>query len=510
LYVGLTVSTSIPLAVISVAWLKVLQPFAGRPSILDYNMVQTVGSASSSLASGVIFTIPALFLWGYDPTIVQMGMLALLGGILGILFMFPLRRCLIVREHGKLPYPEGTATSEVLIAADKGGAKAKNIFLGMAVGAAYKLMTGFLLLWPTKISVRLPIMKKAEIGMETWPMLLGVGYILNYRIASIMVAGGLLSWVGIIPIIAYFGEFINIPMFPETELPIIEMEPSQIWDKYIRYVGAGAVAFAGIITVFRSLPTMYNSLAAGLKGLGASASEARKHQLRTERDLPMNVVFLGTLAVALILAFTPQILGIGITTGVRIISAVAIVIFAFLFVTVSSRIVGYVGVSSNPTSGMTIVALLGTSLAFYFFGWTDEIGKTAALTVGTVVCVAASIAGDTSQDLKCGYIVGASPRKQQTGEIIGVLTSAFFIVAAVWLLGESYTFGSEDLPAPQAMLMKTVIEGVLQADLPWSLVLAGAAFAMVAELVGILRSLFDINGTREYCLARDLLPARGF
>jgi len=493
LYVGLTISTSIPVAVIAVAWLKMLQPVAGKPSILDFNMVQTAGSASSSLASGVIFTIPALFLWGFDPSIFQMGMLALLGGILGILFMIPLRRFLIVKEHETLPYPEGTATAQMLIAADKGGAKARNIFYGMGVGAIYKTLTGILMLWPTHFHFRLPIMKKAEFGMETWPMLLGVGYILNYRIAAVMVAGGLLSWIGIIPIIAYFGDFINIPMFPETELTISQMDPSLIWTRYIRYVGAGAVAFAGIITVVKSLPTMLDSLKVGLSELKASASGTRGQVLRTERDLPMSVVLIGTLIVVLTLAFTPKILGVGITPLIRIISSISIAVFAFCFVTVSSRIVGFIGVSSNPTSGMTIVTLLGTSLTFYLLGWTDAIGKAAALTVGTVVCVAASIAGDTSQDLKCGYIVGASPRKQQAGELIGVLTSAFFIVGAVWLLGKTYTFGSADLPAPQATLMKTVIEGVLQADLPWGLVLAGAAFAMVAELVGIQSLPFAVG-----------------
>ncbi|MFC1554694.1 OPT family oligopeptide transporter [candidate division KSB1 bacterium] len=485
LYVGLTVSTSIPIAVMAVAWLKAMQPFAGRPNVLDYNMVQTAGSASSSLASGVIFTIPALFLWGFSPGIFQMGMLALLGGILGILFMIPLRKFLIVKEHNTLPYPEGTATSQVLIAADKGGTKAQNIFIGMIVGVLYKFTTGFALLFPAHIKLNLPIMRKAQIGMEAWPMLMGVGYILNYRIASIMVAGGALSWLGIIPMIAYFGDYIDVPLFPETELTIAEMEPSEIWNKYIRYIGAGAVAFAGILTVIKSVPTMYNSLRAGVKQLSSVNTGENRTQLRTEKDMSMKVVLYGTIAVVLILAFTPQILGLGITTPVRIISAICIAIFAFCFVTVSSRIVGYIGVSSNPTSGMTIVTLLGTSMVFYLLGWTDDIGKTAALTVGTVVCVAASIAGDTSQDLKCGYIVGASPQKQQLGEILGVLTSAFFIVATVWLLNESYTLGSVDMPAPQATLMKTVIEGVLQADLPWGLVLAGAAFALVAELVGI-------------------------
>ncbi len=494
LYIGLTVSTSIPLAVIAVAWLKVLQPIFGKPSVLEYNQIQTAGSASSSLASGVIFTIPALFLWGFNPGIFQMGMLALLGGILGILFMIPLRKFLIVKEHGKLPYPEGIATSKVLISADIGGSKAKNIFIGMGVGAVFKFIYGFLGVWVDKVYIPIPVLNKAELGIKPWPLLMGIGYILNFRIAAIMVSGGMISWLGIIPIIAYFGEHISTPMFPETTLPIAAMSAEQIWDKYIRYIGAGAVAAAGIMTVIKAFPVMYSSLMAGVKQLKSSALDNAGDEVpRTQKDLPMNVVLIGVIAVIIVLALTPKILGIGVTPGVRVIAAVCIAVFAFCFVTVSSRIVGLVGVTSNPTSGMTIVTLLGTASVFYLFGWTGDIGKTTALTVGTVVAIAASIAGDTSQDLKCGYIVGAQPSKQQIAELIGVLTSAFFIVSAVWLLGRVYTFGSADLPAPQATLIKTVIEGVMQADLPWGLVLTGVTFGIVAELIGIPSLAFAVG-----------------
>ncbi len=495
LYVGLTVSTSIPLAVIAVAWLKSMQPFFGKPSILEYNQIQTAGSASSSLASGVIFTIPALFIWGFNPGIFQMGMLAMLGGLLGVLFMIPLRKYLIVQEHGKLPYPEGIATSQVLISADVGGSKAKNIFIGMGVGAVFKFCYGFLQLWTDKVAFHLPLLKKAEIGIKPWPMLMGIGYILNFRIAAIMVSGGLISWVGIIPIIAYFGEGVSTPMFPEAVLPIADMPPDLIWERYIRYIGAGAVAAAGIITVIKSFPVMMSSLAVGIKQMRASTSQNSDSEKpkRTQVDLPMKVVLVGTIAIVLILGFVPGILGIGITTPMRILAAICIAIFAFCFVTVSSRIVGFVGVTSNPTSGMTIVTLLGTATVFYLLGWTDDIGKTTALTVGTVVAIAASIAGDTSQDLKCGYIIGASPDKQQIGELIGVITSAFFIVASVWLLGTVYTFGSPDLPAPQATLIKTVIEGVMQADLPWGLVLCGATFGICAELLGLPSLAFAVG-----------------
>jgi len=487
LRVGLTISTSIPLAVIAVALFRIMRPVWGRTGILETNIAQTTGSASSSLASGAIFTIPALFLWGFSPSIVQIALLAMLGGVLGVLFMIPLRRFLIVKEHGHLPYPEGTASAQVLIAADEGGTRARGVFLGMAVGAAYKAVLGFLRAIPAHVSVNLPILPKAVVGLETSPALMGVGFILNYRIASIMVAGGLLSWVVLIPLIATFGEGLATPLFPETAKSIFMMGPSEIWTRYIRYIGAGAVAFAGIITVIKSLPTMYGSLKIGLAGL-SKRTAGMGGGVRTDRDLSMTVVFGGAILIIALIAVLPHVLGEGGDAAMRVAGALCIAAFAFVFVTVNSRIVGMVGVTSQPTSGITIVALLGTSFLFYLMGWTDDLGKAAALTVGTVVAVAASISGDISQDLKTGYIIGATPARQQTGEILGAILSAFFIAGAIWLLGEAFTFGSPELPAPQATLMKTVIEGVLKAELPWGLVFIGAAVALVAELVGV-RSL---------------------
>jgi putative OPT family oligopeptide transporter len=485
LHVGLTISTAIPLAVIAVAVFKILTPILGKSSILDSNIAQTTGSASSSLASGLIFTIPALFLWGFNPGIFKMGTLALLGGVLGVLFMIPLRRALIVKEHGILPYPEGTAAAQVLISAEEGGSKAKNIFIGLGIGAVYTTLVRFLYLWPEKIHLNLPILKKAKLGGEPMPALLGVGYILGPRIAAIMVAGGLLSWIGIIPLMAYFGENLDVPLFPEKILPIAQMSAEQIWDKYIRVVGAGAVAVAGIITVIRSFPTMYNALKMGIMDVSLKKESARNLRERTQTDLPITVLGIGVVIVITILVVSPQTLGMNTSILTRAIAAICIAFFAFCFVTVSSRIVGMVGVTSNPTSGMTIVTLLGTSLLFFALGWTDAIGQATALTIGTVVAVGASIAGDISQDLKAGYIIGATPKRQQTSELIGVITSAFAIAAVVWLLGEAFTFGSEALAAPQAVLMKTVIEGVLGGDLPWGLVLIGGAFALVAELLRV-------------------------
>ena len=485
LRVGLTISTAIPLAVIAVAVFRILTPVLGKSNILDCNIAQTTGSASSSLASGIIFTIPALFLWGFSPGVFKIGILALLGGVLGVLFMIPLRRSLIVKEHGVLPYPEGTAAAHVLVAADTGGTKVKNVFLGLGVGAVFKSLVGFFHLWSEKIYLKIPVLKKATLGMEPTPALLGVGFILGPRIAGIMVAGGMLSWLGIIPLIAYFGESLNLPLFPEKELAIVQMSAEQIWDKYIRVVGAGAVAVAGIITVIKSLPTMYNSLKTGIKDISIRRAGVRMKTQRTQTDLPITILGLGVLIVITILVFAPQVLGIQTSLIIRFIASLCIVFFAFCFVTVSSRIVGMVGVTSNPTSGMAIVTLLGTSLLFYALGWTDILGQVTAITIGTVVAVGASIAGDISQDLKAGYIIGATPMRQQTSELIGVLTSAFAIAAAVWLLGRSFSFGSVELPAPQAVLMKTVVEGVLGGDLPWGLVLIGGAFAVVAELLRI-------------------------
>ncbi len=488
LKVGLTISTSIPLAVMAVGLFRAL----GRSNILEANITQTGGSAASSIASGLIFTIPALFMWGFHPSIAKIGFLGLLGGMMGILFMIPLRPYLIVKERAELPYPEGTAAAQVLIAADTGGARAKNVFVGLGTGLVYKLAMSFWKLWADSVEIRVPLLKKGVVGLDTMPALLGVGYILGYRISAIMVAGGLLSSLAIIPLIAHFGESLSSPLFPETVKTIAAMSPGEIWSRYVRYVGAGAVAFAGIVTVVRSLPTMYRSLVDGLRGFTREGRASATGAVRTGRDIPMPFVVGGVSLVALVAAISPHVLGEHSTAPTRVLGSALVTLFAFMFVTVSSRIVGLVGVTSNPTSGMTIVTLLGTSLVFYALGWTDDVGKATVLTVGTVVCVAASIAGDISQDLKCGYIIGATPAKQQTVELVGAASAAFAIAAVVYLLGQNpdpnvttTMYGTADLAAPQATLMKTVIEGVLQANLPWGLVLAGASLSLVATLLGV-------------------------
>ncbi|HUG98987.1 MAG TPA: oligopeptide transporter, OPT family [Gammaproteobacteria bacterium] len=482
---GLTISTSIPVAVMTVAVFRALEAAGRRGTILEANLSQTVGSASSSLASGVIFTLPALFLWGLSPDLLQMTMLAMCGGVLGILFMVPLRRFLIEREHGKLPYPEGTACAEVLVANEVGGGNARFVFIGLAGGAAFKALTSWARAIPDAVHLRLPWPRKAEVGMDLAPALFGVGFILGPRIAAVMVGGGLLSWLVIIPLLDWWGAGRSLPLYPETTRLMIDMTPSQLWTRYVRYIGAGAVATAGIITLIRSLPVMVDSFRIGFDQLREQRAENAVAVPRTGLDLPLKVVGIGVMLVIAVLAFVPVPFGDVGDVWHRLVAAVCVAVFAFFFVTVAARIVGLVGVTSNPTSGMTIAALLGTAGIFLAMGWTDITGKAAAITVGCVVAIAASISGDTSQDLKTGYLLGATPRRQQVGELVGVLTSAVFVCLAVLLLAETFGFGSTELPAPQATLMKLVIDGVLDQSLPWGLVALGIGIAVGCELLKI-------------------------
>lgn len=495
LRVGLTISTAIPLAVVSVAILRMLMPVFGKPTILECNISQTTGSASSSLASGIIFTIPALFIWGYDVPLWQMTLLAMCGGILGVLFMIPLRAFLIVKEHEHLPYPEGTASAEVLIAANEGGSTADSVFKGLGIGALYKGLISLLYLWPSKVNLKIPVLPKAEVGVSTTPALLGVGYILGRRIGAIMVGGGLISWVVIIPFIAWkFGDMDILPTTLEylrskgldpSVTRIGELSAKEIWEGYIRIIGAGAVACAGLITVAKSIPTMISSLKIGVRELRTSAEMLGAGKKRTENDLPIQFVLFGVSLVVAVLAVVPGIIGSQTSFLMRLMSGIAIAFFAFCFVTVSSRIVGLIGVSSNPTSGMAIVTLLGTGLVFKLLGWTDLTGKITALTIGTVVCIAASISGDISQDLKTGFLIGATPRKQQISEVLGAIGSAFFVCLSVYYLGKAYGFGTEELPAPQATLMKTVLDGVLDGNLRWDLVGVGALLSILVLFLKI-------------------------
>ena len=495
LRVGLTVSTSIPIAVLTVAFFRVVSRGAAPGMILEANMSQTMGSASSSLASGTIFTIPALFMWGFAPPLWQIAGLALMGGILGISAMVPLRRLLIVRSAQELPYPEGTACAQVLKATAAEASGGRWIFIGLVVGAAVKLALGGLALLPGELRAHVPVLPMAELSLEIAPALVGVGYILGYRQSAIMVSGSLISALVIIPLIALVGEGLMAPLFPEVKATIRDMSAGQIWSRYVRYVGAGAVAAAGIVTVIRALPTMYQSLRAVLAGLrGAGTVDAETGLVpRTDRDVPGWVVLAAPALVVITLFAVPGLLGGNMSAGPRLVAALGVAIFGLAFVVVSSRIVGLIGVSSNPTSGMALVTLLGVSVVFVALGWTDLSARAAILTVGTVVCVAASKAGDISQDLKTGQIVGATPARQQLGQFIAAAFACWAVAGTVLVLAQAYTFGSPALPAPQATLMRTVIDGVLAGVLPWGLVGTGAMFALCAILAGLPGLSFAIG-----------------
>ena len=486
LKVGLTVSTSIPIAVLTVALFR-LMPSRRDGMILEANISQTIGSASSSLATGTIFTIPALFLWGMAPPFWQVAILALLGGFLGIAAMVPLRRLLIVKSADELPYPEGTACAEVLRATTTGASGGRWIFIGLAAGAAIKLAIGAFVLIPSGLAMHLPVLAKAELALEIAPALLAVGYILGYKQSAIMVSGSLISAIVLTPLIATFGAGLSAPMFPEMKLSIAAMTAAQIWSRYVRYIGAGAVAAAGIVAVIKALPTMASSFAAVMRGLRRGGAEMRDGETapRTDRDVPSWIVVVVPLAVVITLVAVPGLLAGNMAFGPRLVAALGVAIFGVCFVVVSSRIVGLIGVSSNPTSAMTLVTLLGASVVFVLCGWTDPSARAAILTVGTVVCIAASKAGDISQDLKTGFLVGATPAKQQFGQFLGAACACWAIAGTVLLLGRAFTFGSPELPAPQATLMKTVIEGVLSGSLPWALVGTGSALSICAIIAGL-------------------------
>jgi len=485
LRVGLTVSTSIPIAVLTVALFRITRRREGV--ILEANLSQTIGSASSSLATGTIFTIPALFLWGMAPPFWQVAILALLGGCLGIAAMIPLRRLLIVRSADELPYPEGTACAEVLRATTTASSGGKWIFIGLAIGAAIKLALGAFMLVPSALTMHLPLLPKADLALEVAPALIAVGYILGYRQSAIMVSGSLISAIVLTPLIALIGSGLTAPMFPETKLSIAAMSAGQIWSRYVRYIGAGAVAAAGIVAVAKALPTMARSFAAvmrGLRGTGIDVADGESVP-RTDRDLPSWVVLAVPIAVVITLVAVPGLLAGNMSFVPRLVASIGVAIFGICFVVVSSRIVGLIGVSSNPTSAMTLVTLLGVSVVFVLCGWHDPSARAAILTVGTVVCIAASKAGDISQDLKTGFLVGATPARQQLGQFIGAAFACWAIAGTVLLLGKVFTFGSPDLAAPQATLMKTVIEGVLSGSLPWGLVGTGAGLAICAIIAGL-------------------------
>ena len=477
LRVGMTVSASIPAAVISLAITRVLLK---RNSVLESNLVQTIGSAGESLAGGVIFTIPVLFLWSAEgrtesPALLSIALIALCGGILGVLFMIPLRNSLIVKEHKVLPYPEGTACAEVLLAGEKGGQSAKAVFGGMGLAAVCKFLVDGVRVIPGVITAPVKALK-TEFSVEAYPALLSVGYICGPRIASYMFAGGLLGWFVLIPIITFFGG--DTTLFPGTE-PISAMYAaggaSAIWSCYLRYIGAGMVATGGIISLLKSMPLIMSTFVEAVKGMKDANSGSAK---RTEQNLDMRLVLGGVVVIVLLIWLLPQV-------PVSLPGALLIVLFGFFFGAVSSRIVGLVGSSNTPVSGMTIATLLFVTLILKVSGNVGMPGMIAAIAICSVVCIITAIAGDTSQDLKTGFLLGATPKKQQIGELIGVLVSSAVIGGVLMLLNKAWGFGSKDLAAPQASLMKMIVEGVMDGNLPWSLVFIGMVLAVAVEILQI-------------------------
>lgn len=479
LRVGMTVSASIPAAVISMGVIRVIMK---KNSILESNIVQTIGSAGESLAAGAIFTMPALFLWAEEglcdmPSLVEITIIALCGGILGVLFMVPLRNALIVKEHATLLYPEGTACAEVLLAGEEGGSNAATVFSGMGLAAVFKFIVDGLKVIPADVAVAFKSFK-GELGMEVYPALLGVGYIVGPRIASFMFVGSLFGWMVIIPLICLFGP--DISLYPAAEGVTIaqlyaEGGAANIWTNYVKYIGAGAIAAGGIISLIKSLPLIIQTFRDSMKSMkgGKNTSTAR-----TAQDLPMNFILIGIVLMVFIIWVVPAI-------PVNLLGAAIIVVFGFFFATVSSRMVGLIGSSNNPVSGMAIATLLIATFAIKASGDTGITGMTGAIAIGSVICIIAAIAGDTSQDLKTGYLLGATPKKQQIAELIGVIAAAFAIGGVLYLLNNAWGYGGAEVPAPQATLMKMIVEGIMGGNLPWTLVFVGVFLAIGLEILRI-------------------------
>ena len=479
LRVGMTVSASIPAAVISMGVIRVVMK---KNSILESNMVQTIGSAGESLAAGAIFTMPALFLWAEEglcdmPSLLEITLIALCGGILGVLFMVPLRNALIVKEHATLLYPEGTACADVLLAGEEGGSNASTVFSGMGFAALFKFLVDGVKMIPADVAAAFKSFK-GEIGMEVYPALLGVGYIVGPQVASYMFVGSLVGWMVIIPLICLFGP--DISMYPAAEgVTIAELYANggaaAIWSTYVKYIGAGAIATGGIISLIKSLPLIITTFRDSMKSMKGGKNTSTE---RTAQDLPMNMILAGIVLMVVIIWLVPAI-------PVNLLGAVIIVVFGFFFATVSSRMVGLIGSSNNPVSGMAIATLLIATFAIKASGDTGITGMTGAIAIGSVICIVAAIAGDTSQDLKTGFLLGATPKKQQVGELIGIIAAGLAIGGVLYLLNAAWGYGGAEVPAPQATLMKMIVEGIMGGKLPWTLVFVGVFLALGLEILRV-------------------------
>ncbi len=503
LKIGMTVAASIPVSVLSIAIFKRF----GSSTILENNIVQTTASAGESIASGVTFTLPALIFLGFELHYPLILILSVIGGVLGVLFMIPLRRLLIVQEHGNLPYPEGTACGDVLIAGEKGGKLAALVFSGLGFSAVYKLFMNIFGLWKEAPAYAINWMRGAVISGEISPELLGVGYIIGPRIAGYTAAGGALAWLVLMPAISYFGQNSLLALPPATK-PIADMKMMEIWSNYIRYIGGGTVVYGGLLTILKTFPTIWNSFAKSFREFKKSGGALQTGpKQRTDRDISLVVTIVGALVVMGIISFLPFLPG---STTSHMIAAALVVILGFFFCTVSSRIAGLIGTSANPVSGMTITTLMITCLIFVLAGWKGQEFAAVALSVGAIVCIAASNAGNTSQDLKTGYLVGATPFKQQVVLIIGVLTSCF--VVGITMIGMHKAglasgggIGSEALPAPKGQLMAIIIEGVLSQKLPWDLIFFGMAIGLVVQLCGIEVLPFSVGVYLPFSISLPIL-----
>ena len=481
LRVGMTVSASIPAAVISMG---VIRFIFKRDSILENNMVQTIGSAGESLAGGAIFTMPALYMWAAEgaaevPSMIEITLIALCGGLLGILFMIPLRKALIVDEHGVLGYPEGTACAEVLMAGEQGGSKASVVFAGLGIAAVYKFIADGLKLFPSEVDYSISAYKGSGIGVDVLPALAGVGYIVGAKVSSFMFAGSVLAWFVLMPLIALFGS--DLIIFPAT-MTVTELWEAggtwNIWSTFIRYIGAGALVCGGFISMIKSIPLIVKTFGGAFKSLSKKGEKSTGTQLRTEKEISMPVIIAAALAIVVFIWLFPGI-------PVNPLGAIIILVFGFFFATVASRMVGTIGSSNTPISGMTIATLLLATILLKASGATGAAGMVGAIAIGSVICIITAIAGDCSQDLKTGFLLGATPKKQQIGEMIGVTAAAIAIGAILNLLNTAWGFGSEELGAPQATMMKMVIEGVMGGNLPWALVFTGVFIAVVLEILGL-------------------------
>lgn len=490
---GMTVSASIPAAVISMAVLRLL--FSKKNvTVLENNIVQTVGSAGESLAAGITFTIPAFFIWAADSEMIAMGYMhevsktqifwmAMLGGSLGILLMIPLRKYLVDKEHDTLKFPEGTACAEIITAGDEGGSKAKMVFMGLGIGAIYKSLMVIGRFWNESPGYDFRgLLRGGTIGMDASPALLGVGYIIGPRIAALMLSGAVIGYLGIGPLLAFIGHQIPGMIIAPGDIPLADMDPGQLRNYYIKYLGVGAVAFGGTISLIKSIPTIVSSFSAGFKQLIHRGSAGDAKTPRTDQDIPMSVVLIGSLLIVTAIWLLPG-------TELHFLGALLAVLFGFFFVVVAARIVGLIGSSSNPVSGMTIFTLLVTCLILLQFGIDGVNGMITAMSVGAVVCIAVCMSGDIAQDLKTGYLLGATPRLQQWTEFVGLFFPALAMGFALYLLGD--TFGwvqsaehPDPLLAPQANVMATVIKGVIGGDIPWTPIIVGAFIALGVELLG--------------------------